>query len=165
MFLAAVPLKAAFCTWIALMFDSNLLIVLFYRRPGFLEFQTGGFGSSAKCSAITKTTPSMVRTPSLKRLWIFTALVVLVQLFVVQAMAASGALHKELHDHAGEAGHECAVTLMLDGGYAAVAPEITPVIVVAEPPPPLLRWISKLADSTPSHLVGGVLAHAPPRGP
>jgi hypothetical protein len=106
----------------------------------------------------------MARISSLKRLWIFTALVVLVQLFVVQAMAASGALHKQLHDHAGESDHECAATLMLDGGYDAVAPEITPVVVAAEPPAPP-QEVSKLADSTPSHLVGGVLAHAPPRGP
>lgn len=100
----------------------------------------------------------------MKRFWALTALVVLVQLLVIQAMAASGALHKCLHDHAGDPGHECAVTLMQDGGYDTVAPEVIPVVVTVEPPaaPPI---VAIPADSIPGHLVGGVLAHAPPRGP
>lgn len=106
----------------------------------------------------------MAFTTPRKRFWALTAIVVLVQLLVVQAMAASSAFHECLHDHAGEPGHECAVTLMLDGGYDTVAPGIIPVVTASEPPPPP-RVISKPADSTPSHLVGGVLAHAPPRGP
>ncbi len=108
----------------------------------------------------------MTTAPSspLKRFWTLAALVVLAQLLVVQAMAASGAFHKCLHDHADEQGHECVVTLMLDGGYDTVAPDIIPVVTDSKPPlPPLM--VSKPADSTPSHLVGGVLAHAPPRGP
>lgn len=106
----------------------------------------------------------MAHFASLKRFWSLTAIVVLAQLLIVQAMASSGAFHKCLHDHAGEQGHECVVTLMLDGGYDTVAPGIIPVEVasaVAEPTP----VVSKSIDSAPSHLVGGVLAHAPPRGP
>jgi multidrug efflux pump subunit AcrA (membrane-fusion protein) len=107
----------------------------------------------------------MAQPSSLKRIWTLAAIVVLAQLLVVQAMAASGAFHKCTHDHAGEPGHECVVTLMLEGGYSSVAPDITPVVVLASKPPPLPQVVSKPADSTPAHLVGGVLAHAPPRGP
>ena len=112
-----------------------------------------------------KSLPPMAHLTSLKRFWTLTALVVLAQLLVVQAMASSGAFHKCLHDHAGEQGHECVVTLMLDGGYDTVAPDIIPVDLASEPPPAPPLVVSKPADSTPSHLVGGVLAHAPPRGP
>lgn len=106
----------------------------------------------------------MLKLRQLKKLWTLAAFAVLAQLLIAQAMAASSALHECLHDHAGEQGHECVVTLMLDGGYDTVAPDIIPVVTDSEPPPPP-RVISKPADSTPSHLVGGVLAHAPPRGP
>ncbi len=106
----------------------------------------------------------MALSTPIKRFWALTALVVLVQLLVVQAMAASGAFHKCLHDEAADQGHECAVTLMLQGGYDTVTPEVIPVTIDTEPPsaPPV---VSISADSTPGHLVGGVLAHAPPRGP
>jgi len=106
----------------------------------------------------------MAHSISLKRFWTLTAIVVLAQLLVVQAMAASGSLHKCLHDHAGESSHECAVTLIQDGGYDTVAPDIIPVVVTVEPPE-ARPIVSIPADSTPGHLVGGVLAHAPPRGP
>lgn len=106
----------------------------------------------------------MAHPTSLKRFWTLTAIVVLAQLLVVQAMAASGSLHKCLHDHAGERDHECAVTLIQDGGYDTVAPDIIPVELASEPPKPP-QVVSIPADSTPAHLVGGVLAHAPPRGP
>jgi len=106
----------------------------------------------------------MAHSTSLKRFWTLTAIIVLAQLLVVQAMAASGALHKCLHDHAGERSHECAVTLIQDGGYDTVAPDIIPVDV-ASGPPQSPQVVSTPADSIPGHLVGGVLAHAPPRGP
>ena len=107
----------------------------------------------------------MANIRTFRRLGFLTAIVVLAQMLVVQAMAASGAFHKCMHEHAGELGHECAVTLLMDGGYDIVAPEITPVEAASEPPPAPPLVVSKPADSTPSHLVGGVLAHAPPRGP
>ena len=91
-------------------------------------------------------------------------MVVIAQLWVVLAMASSGALHKRLHDHADEPGHDCGVTLMLSGGYDTVVPDIVPVDV--ESPPPLEPvTVLMAAVSVPSHLMGGVLAHAPPRGP
>lgn len=106
----------------------------------------------------------MTHSRTIKRIWILTAVVVLVQILIVQAMAASGALHKRCHDHAGEDGHECVVTLMLSGGYDTVSPKVVPVGCEPEPPPMPVAT-PKSADSAPSHLCGGVLAHAPPRGP
>ena len=106
----------------------------------------------------------MALPTKLKRLWKLAALVVLVQLLVVQVMAASAAFHQCVHDHSGEPGHDCVVSLMLHGGYDTVAPDILPV-EVAPGPAPEPQVVSIPADSTPSHLVGGVLAHAPPRGP
>lgn len=100
----------------------------------------------------------------LPRFWAFTAFVVIFQLLVVQAMAASGSLHKRCHDHADEHGHECAVTMVLNGGYDEVVPDIVPVTISVEAPDvPVLA--PQTGDIEPSHLVGGVLAHAPPRGP
>jgi len=106
----------------------------------------------------------MIRSPNFKRFWTLTAIVVMVQLFVVLAMASSGGLHKCLHDHADEHGHECAVTLMQSGGYDTVVPDSVPVAYEPEPPlEPLATLIKRVA--APCHLIGGVLAHAPPRGP
>ena len=91
-------------------------------------------------------------------------MVVIAQLLVVLAMASNHALHKCLHDHADEHGHVCAVTLMLSGAYDTVVPDIVPVDV--ESPPPLAPVAIPPVDvPMPSHLIGGVLAHAPPRGP
>ena len=98
------------------------------------------------------------------RFWSLTAMVVMVHLLIVLAMASSGGLHKCLHDHADEPGHECAVTLILSGGYDTVVPDIVPVDV--ESLPPLEPVTVPAVDvPVPSHLIGGVLAHAPPRGP
>ncbi|MEO5915025.1 MAG: hypothetical protein ABIS50_12395 [Luteolibacter sp.] len=106
----------------------------------------------------------MSHSQPLRRFWKFTALVVMFQLFVVQAMASSGTLHKHFHDHCDDPGHECAVTMMLHGGYDDVVPDIVPVDFISEAPDvPVLAPIA--GDAQPSHLVGGVLAHAPPRGP
>jgi hypothetical protein len=102
----------------------------------------------------------------LRRFWKFTALVVMIQLLVAQAMAASGELHDHFHDHSDDHdhGHECVVTLMLQGGYENVKPDIVPVTIHSEAPDvPVLA--PKTGDALPGHLVGGVLAHAPPRGP
>lgn len=106
----------------------------------------------------------MIRTRSFKRLWQLTAMVVMLQLIVAQVMAASGSFHEQCHEHADDPAHECVVTLMLGGGYSQVVPDIVPVDVVSEPPRvPVLA--PKAVDTVPSHLAGGVLAHAPPRGP
>jgi hypothetical protein len=108
--------------------------------------------------------PLMFRIRQLRSFCALTAIVVMAQLLVVQAMAASGELHERLHHHAGEPGHECAVTLMLGGGYDTVVPDVVPVDFVQEQPP-LMVDVPAAVDSEPGHLVGGVLAHAPPRGP
>lgn len=106
----------------------------------------------------------MHKPAAISRFWIFTAFVVLIQLAVVQAMVVSGSFHKCCHDHADEPGHECAVTLVLSGGYINVAPDVVPVTIVSEiPDVPVLAPNARNVE--PAHLVGGVLAHAPPRGP
>lgn len=103
-------------------------------------------------------------SPPIRRFWLFTTFVVMFQLVVVQAMAASGEIHHHLHDHSDDPGHECAVTLMLHGGYDEVIPDMVSVeIAAASPDVPVLALMA--SDVQPSHLVGGVLAHAPPRGP
>jgi hypothetical protein len=101
----------------------------------------------------------------IKPFWTLTALVVLVQLLMVQAMAASGALHKRCHDHADEDGHQCAVTMLLTGGYDTVAPRVVLIGRQAAAPPPAAVAVPRPVDAAPPHLRGGVLAHAPPRGP
>ena len=106
----------------------------------------------------------MIRTRHFKRLWQLTAMVVMLQLIVAQVMAASGSFHEQCHEHADDPAHECVVTLMLGGGYTAVVPDIVPVDDVSEPPQvPVLA--PKAVNTVPFHLAGGVLAHAPPRGP
>lgn len=106
----------------------------------------------------------MPKHRSPRRFWHITAWLVMWQLFVVHAMAASPELHESCHDHSHHPAHECAVTLMLQGGYAEVLPDIVPVEIRSEPPS---LWVALpvAIENEPSHLIGGVLAHAPPRGP
>lgn len=106
----------------------------------------------------------MTQARPLRRFWILTALVVMVQLAFVQAMAVNGALHKRCHDHADDPGHQCAVTLMLHGGYQDVSPDIMPVDVIPRPPA-IPVDAAKPCDSGPDHSSGKVIAQAPPRGP
>ncbi len=105
-----------------------------------------------------------MRTRNLRLVWQLTAIVVMFQLIVVQAMASSGVLHKHFHDHADDSDHQCAVTMMLHGGYDEVVPDIVPVDVIPEPPQVPVAFAIAI-DLVPAHLAGGVLAHAPPRGP
>lgn len=97
-------------------------------------------------------------------IWNITALVVIFQMLVAQAMAASGAFHQQCHEHADDPSHECVVTLLIQGGYDRVMPDILPVDVMREVPEVAVPALAA-SDVTPSHLLGGVLAHAPPRGP
>ena len=99
-----------------------------------------------------------------QRLCAITAFVVMLQMLVLQVMAASGSLHKHFHHHADEPEHECAVTLMISGGYDSVLPDILPVDVASEPPD-VPVWILATVNFAPSRRVGGVMAHGPPRGP
>ena len=93
-----------------------------------------------------------------------TAVVVAFQLLVVQAMAASPSLHDSCHGHSHEPDHTCVVTLILSGGYDCIVPDIVPVTVTTEPPD-VPVCIPAIVRIVPCHLLGGVLAHAPPRGP
>jgi hypothetical protein len=106
----------------------------------------------------------VTRNSTVRRIYFITAFVVMLQLLVLQAMAASGGLHKQLHDHADESDHECAVTLMLHGGYDSELPDLVPVDVLPEPPVVPVR-VRITLDLVPSLLDGGVLVEAPPRGP
>lgn len=106
----------------------------------------------------------MARNCTIRRIYFITAFVVILQLLVLQAMAASGGLHKQLHDHADDSDHECAVTLMLHGGFDSELPDLVPVGFVPEPPVVPVR-VRITLDLVPSLLDGGVLAEAPPRGP
>ena len=99
-----------------------------------------------------------------RRFCAFTTLVVILQMLVLQAMAASGEFHQHCHNHTEEPEHQCAVTLMISGGYASELPDIVPVNVAAEPPD-VPVWILPAVNFAPPHLVGGVMAHAAPRGP
>lgn len=106
----------------------------------------------------------MARVRQFSQFRLFVTVIVMVQLIAAQLMAASGELHCKLHDHSDDAKHECIVTLMLNGGYDSLVPDIAPVEFIPEPPP----WVAnvrQIADSLPAHLAGGVMAHAPPRGP
>lgn len=106
----------------------------------------------------------MTRLRQLKLgLWL-TTFVVLTQLLFANAMAADAGLHKKCHDHSDDPGHQCVVTLMLSGGYDSVLPDIKPVSVVPETPPEeVASPVGFIA--VPTQLAGGIMAHAPPRGP
>jgi len=106
----------------------------------------------------------MLKFLSLRRLCEITTLLVIFQLAFAQAMAASPEFHHACEGHSGDPGHECLVTMMLNGGYALVIPDIEPVDTSPETPPAEVVSLSGI-DLLPSHLTGGVLAHAPPRGP
>ena len=106
----------------------------------------------------------MINRGRKKHFYQFLAILLVLQLVVLNAMAASGALHKRCHDHADDPAHECAVTMILHGGYDQASPTITPVDVVSESPSMLVKFAIAI-NLVPAHLVGGVLAHAAPRGP
>ncbi len=93
-----------------------------------------------------------------------TAIVVILQILVVQALALSGELHQSCHDHSHEPAHECAITLFAHSGCDKVNPDIVPVYSQALTPTAPLG-LPVAIEAEPTHLVGGVLAHAPPRGP
>lgn len=101
---------------------------------------------------------------SFRWFWILTAAVVALQLIVVQAMVASPSLHDHCHDHSHESDHSCIVTLILSGGYDCSVPDILPVTISMERPD-VPASIPTATEIVPCHLLGSVLADAPPRGP
>jgi hypothetical protein len=106
----------------------------------------------------------MVKQSPLRRLWCITAWLVMWQLVVVQALAASPELHECCHEHSQLPSHECAVTLMLQGGYAEVLPDIVPVELSAEPPSAMVA-LPVAIENEAAHFTGEIIAQAPPRGP
>ena len=89
----------------------------------------------------------------------------LFQFALVLAMAAWSPLHRELHGDADQHGHQCEVTLWSSGAVDAVPP---PVIVPRQAVVielPEIRPIRTLIAFPAAHLLGGVMAQGPPRGP
>lgn len=103
--------------------------------------------------------------PSLPRqLWLLTACAVVFQLLFAQAMVASDDFHHHCHEHSHESGHECVVTLMLNGGFDLVVPNIQPVD--RPPHPPQMAAVLPIrVVMLHAHQAGGLMEHAPPRGP
>ncbi|GAA5481798.1 hypothetical protein [Haloferula sargassicola] len=99
------------------------------------------------------------------------AILLILQLGIIQLMAVSPALHEEWHGHCShkhEGGRDfpCAVDLWLaTGGEELPAPVVVPRM--AESPPPLNPVIRActVAILSAAHLEGGITAHAPPRAP
>lgn len=94
-----------------------------------------------------------------------TALVVILQLALAQAMVASPDLHQDCHHDAHDPGHQCVVTLILAGGVEVPAPDLLPDPVPPQPPPPASLTLPEAAPVVPPQRLGGVMAHGPPRGP
>lgn len=102
---------------------------------------------------------------SFRRFWCFTAIVVMVQMIVVHAMAVHPHLHECCHDHAHETDHQCIVTIISSGCCNHSLPDIVPVTVSVDPPEAPIELPQVESAILPDHLAGGLLAHAPPRGP
>ncbi|HEY8960676.1 MAG TPA: hypothetical protein VIM57_00620 [Luteolibacter sp.] len=89
----------------------------------------------------------------------------LFQFTLMLAMAAWSPLHRELHCDADQQDHQCEVTLWSNGSVDAVPPPVivpqqAAVIELPEVPP-----TRTFAAFTATHLLGGVMAQGPPRGP
>lgn len=106
----------------------------------------------------------MLKPPPLRRLWQLTAWLALWQVVTVQAMAASPELHECGHEHSRQPDHTCAVTLVLQGAYEEVLPDIVPVELSCQPPSTLEAQAVAIENEA-ARPIGETLAHAPPRGP
>lgn len=106
----------------------------------------------------------MAKQAPLRRFWKITAGLLMWQLLVVYAMAASPEIHECCHEHSQNPAHTCVVDLILQGGWPEELPDITPVDLTSEPPQVLVV----LPVKNPGDGIGspcGILADAPPRGP
>ncbi len=92
------------------------------------------------------------------------AVVILSQFILMQAMAASPSLHEDCHHHHHEEPKTCVVDLMLNGGYGIHVPSDMYVRLSAETPAPV-PVVTAPSEIDPCHLICGLQAHAPPRGP
>jgi hypothetical protein len=88
----------------------------------------------------------------------------LFQFALMLAMAAWSPLHKELHCDADQHDHQCEVTLWNSGSVDAPSPPVVPQPAVAIELPEATP-MRTLAVFTATHLLGGVMAQGPPRGP
>lgn len=89
----------------------------------------------------------------------------LFQFALMLAMAAWSPLHRELHCDADQQDHQCEVTLWSTGSVDNVPP---PVVVPQQAVAIELPEVSPmrgLVAFTATHLLGGVMAQGPPRGP
>jgi hypothetical protein len=89
----------------------------------------------------------------------------LFQFALMLAMAAWSPFHQELHCDADHQDHQCEVTLWSSGSVNAAPPPVTApgqTVAIELPKVPSMRT---LAAFTATHLLGGVMAQGPPRGP
>jgi hypothetical protein len=88
----------------------------------------------------------------------------LLQLILLQAMAASPSLHDDCHHHHDDEPKTCVIDLMLHGGYGSHIPSAIPVGV--SPASEISISIASVPKRIiPSNLLGERLLSAPPRGP
>jgi hypothetical protein len=86
------------------------------------------------------------------------------QLLIVAALAASPQLHQLFHHDADEGSHECAVTVMISGGSdGSPVPQILDVGVISPATFGLLPEMPS-HDVAPLFLSAHVFEHAPPVG-
>jgi len=91
--------------------------------------------------------------------------ILLFQFALMLVMSASAGLHQHLHCDAGHPDHQCEVTLFNSGGFDDVPPPaVVPVPIVTPELPEVLPPVCRVAV-IPGHLIGGILAQAPPRAP
>ncbi|MGC3990440.1 MAG: hypothetical protein QM796_12310 [Chthoniobacteraceae bacterium] len=88
--------------------------------------------------------------------------VVCAGLFIISLLAASPQLHERLHHDADHHDHECAVTMVLDGGLHHGAPAMPPVVAPKQNgvDEPTLSAGKQLAAA---FLGACIFEHAPPR--
>lgn len=91
--------------------------------------------------------------------------ILLFQFALMLVMSASARLHHDLHCDAGHPDHQCEVTLFMSGTLDDVPPPVLiPAPVIAADLPDVLPPVVRVAV-IPGHLIGGLLAQSPPRGP
>jgi hypothetical protein len=84
------------------------------------------------------------------------------QILVIAALAASPNLHQLFHHDAGRGDHECAVTVMISGGSdGSIVPEVLDAGAIFRTPCDFSSEI-QTPDLAPFFLSAHVFEHAPP---